>query len=424
MSQYLTKYAEPTAFKASVRPLTRPNETYSHVLVIPAYRESVAQLEQVWRHIPATLIILVVNSPTAYDPETQQLLTELHQRWHRPEHVETDPADECRCYNHRQHTILVVDRCSQPLTKGVGEARKIGSDIGLQLIEKGIVTTDWIHNTDADAVLPAGYFEATNSVSDELSFLLYPFQHDASSIPAALYEFSVLWFACGTQSAGSPYGYPSIGSTIACRAEAYAKVRGWPKRTAGEDFYFLNKLRKVGQYAFANCDPVQLSSRGSERVPFGTGPGILKVAALTQPISDYMFYHPDCFLELKSFLSCLRHCQGEAEIGHHFENDLQRRFLKESGLETQILAKNNQSAPVFAKFIDDWFDGFRTLKFIHYIRDHLHPSVPFDALWASELLPESAPATEIETATIQSVTRQLWQKLTTPPEPLHEVNSD
>ena len=48
---------------------------------------------------------------------------------------------------------------------------------------------------------------------------------------------------------------------------------------------------------------------------------------------------------------------------------------------------------VFNKFLSDWFDGFRTLKFIHFMRDHFLPSVPLSELGEAEfvdatLLPE------------------------------------
>ncbi|GIR63469.1 MAG: hypothetical protein CM15mP68_1350 [Pseudomonadota bacterium] len=44
---------------------------------------------------------------------------------------------------------------------------------------------------------------------------------------------------------GSAYAYPTLGSTISVHAQSYARVRGYPKRNAGEDFYLLNKLNKL-----------------------------------------------------------------------------------------------------------------------------------------------------------------------------------
>lgn len=409
VSRYLAQYAEHPGFQ-----VTLPSDSYQHVLVIPAYRETLSQLEQVWRKLSPALIIIVVNSPTPSDPETLELLAAMPKRWQTLSPQLSDVSDEYLWYQADLQTILVIDRCTRPLSKGVGEARKIGCDTALSLIFAGVVSTNWIHNTDADAELPQDYFEVSDQTADDAGFLLYPFEHNVASstpesIAAALYEFSILWYAFGTHAAKSPYGYPSIGSTIACDATAYARVRGWPKRTAGEDFYFLNKLRKVGQKVYANCQPIQLSSRASERVPFGTGPGIRKIAALIQPVTEHVFYHPACFLELQSFLTCLGNIQHSSVKGDWYRNDLQQRFARESGLESQILSHQHQTQTVFNKFLDDWFDGFRTLKFIHYVRDQQQPSVPFEALWQSALLPDPCP--DLAPEAIQVATQQLWYKL-------------
>ena len=53
--------------------------------------------------------------------------------------------------------------------------------------------------------------------------------------------------------ARSPYAFHTIGSTMAVSANHYAKVRGFPKREAGEDFYLLNKLAKVKTLGAQGC---------------------------------------------------------------------------------------------------------------------------------------------------------------------------
>ena len=61
-----------------------------------------------------------------------------------------------------------------------------------------------------------------------------------------LYEYSLRYYVAGLTYAQSPYAFHTIGSTMAVNAEHYASVRGFPRREAGEDFYLLNKLAKVG----------------------------------------------------------------------------------------------------------------------------------------------------------------------------------
>jgi len=76
--------------------------------------------------------------------------------------------------------------------------------------------------------------------------------------------------------AGFPDSIYTIGSAFAVRAEAYVKQGGMNRRQAGEDFYFLNKLTKLGTVAEINDAFVFPSARVSDRVPFGTGAAMTK----------------------------------------------------------------------------------------------------------------------------------------------------
>ena len=404
INKYLDRYAEPESnlIRSPVQPI-------QYVLVIPAFKESLSQLEQVWSKLTNLIVILVVNSADASEPVTGKLLDDIEANWRQ-----IQSSQNCTWYQSQQQVILVVDRYTNPIPprQGVGKARKIGADIALRLINNGDVLTPWIMSTDADAILPGDYF---NAATDELAFLLYPFLHDLPDEAAALYEFSLLWYAYGLKFAGSNYAYPTVGSTIACQANAYAQVRGFPQRSAGEDFYLLNKLRKIGPFALADSHPIQLSSRESDRVPFGTGTGIKSIRSLPAPIRDYLFYHPQCFVSLGRFLNALQTCQPRRNLKAHFKDPIHWQFMEQQGLDKLILSKQEQTAGVFDKFLTDWFDGFKTLKFVHFIREHQHGSVAFENLWQSELLPKHLPRSSADTGIqpidIQTATTSLWNNL-------------
>ena len=82
---------------------------------------------------------------------------------------------------------------------------------------------------------------------------------------------------------------------------AYAAVRGFPKRSAAEDFYLLNKIRKVGLVHSLNAQPIQLTMRASKRVPFGTGPAVEKIMTMND-IWQMPTYDPAVFTELRNHL--------------------------------------------------------------------------------------------------------------------------
>ena len=329
--------------------------------------------------------------------------------------------------------ILIVDRSLDswliPSDQGVGMVRKIGADIALMLISAGKIADLWIHNTDADAMVPNDYFlrtsklpVASEGITKEASCYIYPYQH----IPDArmqqkeheiywpamtYYELWLRYYVAGLQWAGSSYAYPSIGSLLACHSLAYARTRGFPKKMAGEDFYFQNKLAKMGAMINLKGKPIRLLTRPSSRVPFGTGQGTINISQLNQAGHQYEVYHPLVFDFLKGFLTATgdwllasEKTTAEKETGFHralekclpafVQKDIDPvRWLQNFLIELQVF-KNLEAAEKRSKSpegaiqqFDDWFDGFRTLKLIHRLRDDLYGSLPLiDALQVSHFL--------------------------------------
>jgi hypothetical protein len=387
-TQYLKNYAEP-----EVR-LVPNTPAYRHCLVIPAFNERWDSLQNVWQHIEDDfLLILVVNAPESHEA-TLKLLEDIRLR---AAPVDSKSENRRCIYLPGHPDILLVDRCTQGNTiephQGVGLARKIGADIALQLHTDGKLKRARISITDADAILPADYFES--GLNHAEAALVFPFHHitdnhgdkltqaipNKSKIALSLYETSILYYASGLSWAGSPYGFPALGSCMAISPRHYAQVRGYPKRPAAEDFYLLNKLAKTGEIIKADSKPILLSGRLSERVPFGTGPGVRKILALENPMEDYAYYHPEIFQRLQEFLNLLStYWDSPNEFSNSSRETL--NYWKANSLdETFNRHKSRQSQkPVFEKFIHDWFDGFRTLKFVHFMRDHHFPSVPLSGI--------------------------------------------
>ena len=395
VEKYLRVHAELDAtnlsFPARKRnPISGQNSlqspTYQNGLVIPAHRESADSLLAVCQRIhdkTSLLVVIVINSSEAESEAEAKLFRNLialgSSRSINPDItlVEKKTGPD----------LLLIDRFSRGRTidhhQGVGLARKIGADIMLKLWHTGHIASPWLHNTDADAVLPSNYFDIMlrhdgNTLlrtfyhsTENLNHAALPDEQTRDQIAAALYDLSLLYYPAGLRKAGSPYGFPTIGSTLSCKFEAYAHVRGFPKRNAAEDFYMLNKLRKLGPVLTPNGPPIILSSRRSARVPIGTGRAIERIATLNQPIKNFRFEHPDCFKKLKEFLEQLHDCvmtNSQIEIKR---NSTARLYLEKSGLNVHLekLFKRTSRKDVHAKFISDWFDALRTRQFIHQVRD-------------------------------------------------------
>ena len=396
--KYLARYAEPeTALAHELFLTTAKRHNWQHCLVIPAYKES----EDFYQRLVATLLqqqdvllIVVLNQPDKLantHPENTRLWQHLIEQTHQRQVLNNLHLRDIPDTN---SALLLVNRFSPeqtiPEKQGVGLARKIGADIALSLIDKQYVEAPWIYTSDADAHLPSSYFTALKKMTDATgktpyAAAIYPFRHlcDDSPIGRAtrLYEQSMQQYVAGLHSAGSPYAFQTIGSTIAISSHHYAQVRGFPKRSGGEDFYLLNKLAKTGAINNLQAPEIFIEARQSNRVPFGTGPAINKLLLKQNLYSAPIFYHPSVFTELKSWLSAIPVSQKTA-FGDLPLASATVQALLAIGVVQAIEAAHKvcSSTQSYNRHINTWFDGFKTLKFIHHLREHSYPSIDITAL--------------------------------------------
>jgi hypothetical protein len=207
-----------------------------------------------------------------------------------------------------------------------------------------------------------------------------------------IYDLFLRYYVEGLRWAGSPYAHHSLGSIISVRAESYAHVRGFPKREAGEDFYFLNKLAKVGRIEENLGNPVRIQGRLSERVPFGTGAMVGEYSELLASGRDILFYNPLIFVLLKSWLDLFKpysEAKGSEFLRDAIEANSSMKELQPALEKLEALAsledlwKKSKNPASRLKHFHDWFDGFRTLRLIHEVRDTQLPSLPWDQAIAS-----------------------------------------
>ncbi len=376
---------------------------FGHVLVIPAYGElddMLATLDSVPRGpCGDVLIIVVVNQRKTAETWAAKANRALIEALERDADSSRSIAKHAQMLGHPRGSLLLLDHTrpesALPDREGVGLARKIGCDVALALWHEGGLVSPWIHCSDADVALPGDYFDriGTRAATEPgVAVCIYDFEHvrdgDPPSHAAALrYEIYLRYYVLGLRHAGSPYAYHSISSTLAIEAAAYAKVRGFPKRQAGEDFHVLNKLAKVGRVASLHGEAIALSGRISDRVPFGTG------RAITQELSRIMSgdtqpaYDPRVFAYLKVWIDTLNDLGGEesdpgaaiaaiarqhAEQGPALDADLLLAALAASGDGPRLVAALPQMGRRrdLRRHLHEKFDALRTLKLIHALRDH------------------------------------------------------
>lgn len=334
---------------------------FSRAAVIPAFDEAeelprtLDSLARALRNAPRPVaVIAVVNHPAgASDTESLATLRLLAER--------TD--------------IPGLETLYAPgLAGGVGVARKLGMDAFVSALDADSIDDALIFSLDADTRVAEDYFSALEAAFAEhpgAGFVTAGFRHErgaTSELERAIreYEEYLRDYAAGLRRAGSPYAFTSIGSAFAVRGDVYIRSGGMKARRAGEDFYFLQQCAKCGAFFEVDAPLVFPSARRSGRNPFGTGPALEKLLAGIPPRR----IPPAAFDELKRLL--------DAVAGPELLTDpeklsaalppFSRTFLAAEGfpeLWRRILANTPDAAPARRRAFHCWFDGLRTLRFLH-----------------------------------------------------------
>jgi hypothetical protein len=380
-------------------------KSISTVIVIPAIREyenirgllhSFAENDP--RYFDSTLIIFVINNSSLSSDQIKEdnrksirLLNSI---------IDYHSATDDELVNKISMLGLkigLVDASSAgkelpQKDSGVGLARKIGMDLALLVFNYESPGKRILVCLDADCTIDKNYITeiVENFNSRNLSSAVVNYSHkieggNEESRAIICYELFLRYYELGLQFAGSPFAFPTIGSTIACDFESYIKSEGMNKRKAAEDFYFLEKLAKNYPIEKIKTTTVYPSARRSWRVPFGTGQRINRFLAGVQ--NEYLLYDLKCFRILKEWLkifnadahnSAMELLESAKEIDEGLF-----AFLTDQKFETdwQRILKNSKTVEQIRRQKIMWFDGFRTLKLIHYLRDYGYPLINmFDAI--------------------------------------------
>ena len=338
-----------------------------------------------------TLIVCVVNnrrpplSPPEEIEENRRILDLLEAAIHGRPLLQNTGAGASSL------RLAYVDASSPglelPEKGGVGLARKIGMDWAISIFSRSERTDDTVSvliSLDADTLVEPSYLRAIRSHFDKpgawAAVISYAHQTGGSETERAAIKCYELFLRChmlGLQYAGSPYAFHTIGSAIACSADAYVAVSGMNRRRAGEDFYFLQQLAKTGSVDHITDTIVHPSARASSRTPFGTGRRVSSF--LDRRDEAYLAYHPESYAILKHWLDVVK--TGLADDAdqllaraRHIHPEL-ARFLDDQGFSRawRRLRENSSDRDALHAQFHRWFDGLKTLKLIHHLRDHGYP---------------------------------------------------
>jgi uncharacterized protein YjaG (DUF416 family) len=402
LPDYVTKYLNKFASnKWQIG--TNLNRDFEMIVVIPAIDEFSnikklvkSILNNDSRYFDKTLIMFVVNNGVHSSIEIKEANKKSLQ--YISKIADRKDGDEA-LFNINKNTKLTfsfVDASTSgnelpSKEAGVGLARKIGMDLALNYFcyehpKQTLVCLD------ADCEVSDNYismlYEKIHQNKIDAASIKFEHQlNNSEEINKAIinYEIFLRFYVLGLKYANSPYSFFTIGSSMACSVQAYCNIGGMNKKKAAEDFYFMEKLSKNYLIKNINNCAVYPSSRGSWRVPFGTGQRVNRFLSNTQ--NDYLLYNPVSFSILKEWLSFFTNSESQSALSYLVGADKIYSGLK-GFLESQNFVAdwtrimlNTKTSEQLIKQKSFWFDGFRTLKLVHYLRDHsLGLSPMFNAL--------------------------------------------
>jgi hypothetical protein len=392
--------------------LKRPFRTAStkgveRVVVIPALAESSSLFRTLASiagnlsdELAKTLVLCVVNNhrlPLAAPEEirdnqkTLMLLEDLLRgdaRWRSQPEGMRDDLTQITCSELR---LGWIDASSPGLEipereGGVGTARKIGMDAALTLFDGPEPGGGLIYCLDADTLVEKNYLPAVcnhfSDTHDSAAVVGYAHQRpDDFGLLSAIccYEIYLRAYVMGLSFAGSPYAFHAIGSTMACTARAYVDVRGMNRRTAAEDFHFLNKLAKIGSIGVIKTTSVFPSPRPSKRVPFGTGRRVLRF--ITGGTDEYRLYDPRIFEILREWLTGMkddpdRGSEAILAAARKIHPDLKAYLdLSRFAIDWPVIRRNCPDPEQLRRQFHVWFDGLKTLRLVHHLSRSAFPPV-------------------------------------------------
>ncbi len=223
---------------------------------------------------PQVRIWICVNQPdTWWSDDEKRQICENNQR--SLAYLQSLPGDN----------IQLLDRSSPGRgwtgrKHGVGQARKTLMD----KIDAHAGPNDLIVSLDADTLFDQGYLASVRSCFNRhpnAVALSNPYFHRLTGdglIDRAMlrYEIYMRYYTTNMWRIGSPYCFTALGSAFSLPVRIYRKTGGITAKKSGEDFYFLQKLRKTGWICNHNTHKVYPAARFSDRVFFGTGPALIK----------------------------------------------------------------------------------------------------------------------------------------------------
>lgn len=355
-----------------------------HFAVIPVYDENdriastLCSIKAALKKSPEPVkVVLVINEP----PEAPECSRLNNQNLLKSIRRNDGKYDGGLVLGDDLFFIDLTDKDISVKYRNVGNARKTGFDECLRQIDGKLTGKNtWFFSLDADTLVSEDYFSSAlqwAADNPHAAGAVFHFEHrfddpdDEVNQAAMRYEIFLRDYAWKLYDCGSIFGFWTIGSAFMCRSCDYVRCGGMRRNAAGEDFYFLQALRKIGQVGIVPGGCVYPAGRISYRVPFGTGPAIAK--QLTGHAIE--LYNQKCFDELKGFFGAAAEADYEQLSGNikKFAGKKLSEYLdlcRFDDVWPRIVKNTPRRREALQHALQVFCDGFFVLRFCHYLEEN------------------------------------------------------
>ncbi len=388
---------------------TEPDPGLALVVTIPAHDEpdllrTLESLSACSRTKDAVELIVGMNLPEGSPPELQARHARYFEEASRYAAQNSGPG----------YRIHVLDYPALPKRHaGVGLARKLIMDEAVARFGRARSRLGIIACLDADCTVAPSYlqqlvahFRAHPKTPACTIYFEHPleahFKDPKLRGGIVRYELYLRYYVHALRYAGFPHAFQTVGSSMAVRCDVYQREGGMNRRQGGEDFYFLSKIMTLGEFSELRSTTVYPSARISNRVPFGTG----------RAMSDWITGEQAAWqvYPLAAFDSLRTLCPRAPQLWKAPSSDANgigwiapelARYLDHNGFRERVdeMRANAASAATFEQRFFQWFNGFRVIKYLHWLREGGQAQIPVETAAGALLrrggrLVSAAPANE------------------------------
>lgn len=369
LSKYLNRQLQ---YPAAANPFSSEKDI---LIVIPAYKEEnlVSSINALYQCNKAQIRVGIIIHINRRQSDSEHVVA-MHER------AKISLRHFLQNKESSAFQVALLETMLPEKDAGVGLARKIGMDCAVRCFSEWNNPKGVIACFDADSTCTPNYIQTVfngfnqKKINGASIYFEHPLQEqqDINHVKAITrYELHLRYLVQGFRYAGVRQAFHAVGSSMAVTAEAYTKQGGMNKRQAGEDFYFMQKIVNLGSYTELNDTTVFPSSRISDRVPFGTGRAMMEIFDNKNLYLNS--YDWNNFVILKQLLSLKESLYRQPERVEKLTPMVIKPFMEHIHfLENSNKIKNNcTSYTQFHTAFHQWFDGFKAMKAMHYLRDHI-----------------------------------------------------